>query len=70
MVPNEVGDKISDKFRAHWDSGEIIGITAVVALYAYLNRWDDWIGSVLENLPIQADGKHLKEAGWQVGKHK
>lgn len=70
MVPNEVDEQISDNLRAHWDHGEIVEITGVIALFGYLNRWNDSMGSVLEDLPIQAAGKHLKEAGWVVGKHR
>ena len=69
MVPNEVDEKISEKLRAHWDHGEIVEITSVVALFGYLNRWNDSMGSVLEDLPIEAGEKHLKETGWNVGKH-
>ena len=69
MVPNEVDDEISTELRAHWDHGEIVEITAVVALFGYLNRWNDSMGSVLEDLPIEAGEKHLQKTGWEVGKH-
>lgn len=69
MVPNEVDDEVSDNLRAHWDHGEIVEITAVIALFGFLNRWNDSMGSVLEDLPVQAGKKHLKNAGWEVGKH-
>jgi uncharacterized peroxidase-related enzyme len=69
MVPNEVDEAISENLRAHWDDGEIVEITAVVALFGYLNRWNDSMGSVLEDLPIEAGEKHLKKTGWEVGKH-
>ena len=69
MVPNEVDDAISENLRAHWDHGEIVEITAVIALFGYLNRWNDSMGSVLEDLPIEAGEKHLQDTGWEVGKH-
>lgn len=69
MVPNEVDETISETLRKHWDNGEIVEITAVVALFGFLNRWNDSMGSVLEDLPIEAGEKHLKETGWHVGKH-
>jgi hypothetical protein len=43
---------------------------AVVALFGYLNRWNDSMGSALEDLPIEAGEKYLKQYGWEVGKHK
>jgi len=69
MVPNEVDEEISDNLRTHWDHGEIVEITAVIALFGFLNRWNDSMGSVLEDLPIEAGEKHLQETGWEVGKH-
>lgn len=69
MVPNEVDEPISNALRQHWSEGEIVEITAVVALFGFLNRWNDSMGSVLEDLPIQAGEKHLQETGWTVGKH-
>ena len=40
-VPNGVDDEISDNMRAHWDAGEIVEIMGVIALFGYLNRWND-----------------------------
>ncbi len=69
MVPNEVDEEISNTLRQHWHHGEIVEITAVIALFGFLNRWNDSMGSVLEDIPIQAGEKHLQETGWEVGKH-
>ncbi len=52
MVPNEVDEEISNNLRLHWDRGEIVEITAVIALFGFLNRWNDSMGSVLEDLPV------------------
>ena len=42
----------------------------VVALFGYLNRWNDSMGSALEDLPIEKGEARLAEAtGWSVGKH-
>jgi uncharacterized peroxidase-related enzyme len=70
MVPNEVDEAIAADLRAHWDEGEIVEIMAVVALFGYLNRWNDSMGSALEELPIEAGEQHLKSSGWEVGKHR
>lgn len=69
-VPNEVDETIADDLRAYWDDGEIVEITAVIALFGYLNRWNDSMGSALEDLPIQAGNRHLDATGWEVGKHR
>lgn len=69
-VPNAVTDEIADNLRAHWDDGEIVEILGVIALFGYLNRWNDSMGTQLEE-PAAADGvKYLEKLGWTRGKHK
>ena len=48
---------------------DIVEITAVIALFGYLNRWNDSMGSALEDLPIEAGEKYLTNTDWVVGKH-
>ena len=68
-VPNAVNDEISENMRKHWDEGEIVEILAVIALFGYLNRWNDSMGTQLEE-PAAEDGvKHLSGHGWSRGKH-
>jgi len=53
-----------------WDEGEIVEILGVVALFGYLNRWNDSMGTQLEE-PAAEDGeKYLSKTGWNRGKHK
>ncbi len=69
QIPNAVNDEIADNLRKHWDDGEIVEILGVVALFGYLNRWNDSMGTQLEN-PAADDGvKYLKKNGWIIGKH-
>ena len=64
-------DAIGARLRAHWDAGQIVEIMGVVALFGYLNRWNDSMGSALEDLPISRGEARLAEAtGWRVGKHR
>lgn len=68
-VPNAVNQAIADNLRNHWNEGEIVEIAGVVALFGYLNRWNDSMGTQLES-PAVADGeKYLAGKGWSVGKH-
>ena len=68
-VPNAVDQQIADNLRKHWDDGEIVEITGVVALFGYLNRWNDSMGTQLEK-PAADDGENLlSKKGWTVGKH-
>ncbi len=68
-VPNAVDDEISENMRAHWDQGEIVEIMGVIALFGYLNRWNDSMGTQLEE-PAAEDGNNLLSGhGWSRGKH-
>ena len=70
QVPNAVDDSIESALREHWSDDDIVEIMAVIALFGYLNRWNDSMGSALEDLPIEAGNKHLGNTDWSVGKHK
>ena len=41
----------------------------VVALFGFLNRWNDAMGSALEDLPRAKGEERLAAAGWSPGKH-
>ena len=69
-VPNGVTPEIAARLRAHWSDGDIVEIMGVVALFGYLNRWNDSMGSALEDLPVAAAKAHLGATGWSVGKHR
>ena len=43
--------------------------SAKLALFGYLNRWNDSMGTQLENGAIESGEKYLKKEGWEVGKH-
>ncbi len=68
-VPNGVNDEISDKMREHWDEGEIVEILGVIALFGYLNRWNDSMGTQLEGPASQDGDLLLGHKGWTIGKH-
>ena len=68
-VPNAVDDEIAENMRAHWEQGEIVEIMGVIALFGYLNRWNDSMGTQLEE-PAAEDGNNLLAGhGWSRGKH-
>ena len=50
-VPNGVTEEHAEKLRAHWSDDDIVEIMGVIALFGYLNRWNDSMGSALEDLP-------------------
>ena len=68
QVPNGVTEKISDKVREFFKEGEIVEILGVVALFGYLNRWNDSMGTELEK-PAQNSANKILRNGWNIGKH-
>lgn len=68
-VPNSVDDEIATNLRKHWDEGEIVEITGVIALFGYLNRWNDSMGTEIENGALESGEKYLSKKGWTSGKH-
>ena len=69
VVPNSVDQMTSENLRRHWDEGEIVEILGVIALFGYLNRWNDSMGTSLE-IPAQESGQQfLVGHGWTGGKH-
>lgn len=69
-VPNAVTPEIEEHLKAHWSDLDIVEMTGVVAFFGFLNRWNDSMGSALEDLPIAAGERYLAANGWQVGKHR
>jgi uncharacterized peroxidase-related enzyme len=69
QVPNDVTDKMFTELRTHWNEGEIVEIVAVIALFGFLNRWNDTMATPLESDPVEVGEKHLARMGWSVGKH-
>jgi uncharacterized peroxidase-related enzyme len=68
-VPNSVDEAIAANLRRHWDEGEIVEILGVVALFGYLNRWNDSMGTTLEEPANESGEQLLGRTGWTKGKH-
>jgi len=68
-VPNAVDDTIFAKLKEHWSEEQIVEILATVAMYGFLNRWNDSLATELEEAPLETDEKLLRQRGWSVGKH-
>jgi uncharacterized peroxidase-related enzyme len=68
-VPNAVDERIGAELRAHWSDDDIVEILGVVALFGFLNRWNDSMGTTLEPDARRVGERHLGERGWRPGKH-
>jgi hypothetical protein len=41
----------------------------VIAMFGFLNRWNDTLATPLEDEPLEFGEKHLAAHGWDAGKH-
>lgn len=69
QVPNDVTEAHGAALRAHWSEADLVEIMGVVALFGFLNRWNDSMGTALEDLPTEAAERRLAPGGWSIGKH-
>lgn len=68
-VPNAVDEAIGAELRKHWSDDEIVEILGVIALFGYLNRWNDSMATSIEPGAVESGDKHLAPRGWSPGKH-
>lgn len=70
VIPNAVDEAIKTELYKYWTEGDIIEMLGVISLFGYLNRWNDSMGTVVEDGAIESAEKYLRKTGWEVGKHK
>jgi len=46
-----------------------VELTAAIATFGFLNRWNDTMATELEDEPLEFAGEHLAHHGWERGKH-
>jgi uncharacterized peroxidase-related enzyme len=68
-VPNAATDDMFAALRKHWTEEQIVEIVGVIAMFGFLNRWNDTLATPLEDEPIEVGEKYLASHGWSVGKH-
>ena len=68
-VPNAVSDEMFTELKKHWSEEQIVEIVGVIAVFGFLNRWNDTMATPLEDEPIEVGEKFLAPRGWSVGKH-
>ena len=68
-VPNAVTPEVGEALRRHWSDDDVVEIMGVIALFGYLNRWNDSMGTALEDLPTDVASRRLSHTGWTPGKH-
>lgn len=69
QVPNTVSAEIKERLHEHWTDGEIVEMLGVISLFGYLNRWNDSMGTTIEDGAVDSANQYLGKYGWEKGKH-
>ena len=69
QIPNAVDDTLKQRMHSYYNEGEIVEILGVISLFGYLNRWNDSMGTSIENGAVQSGELYLVKHGWTKGKH-
>ena len=64
QVPNSSNQKHFDKLIKYYSKKEIVDIVSVISLFGFLNRWNDTLGTALEDVPENFVNDKLKPLGW------
>ena len=69
QVPNATTEVDFAELRKHFTEFQIVEIMSVIAMFGYLNRWNDSMATTLEEEPIAFAEQTIAGTGWSVGKH-
>ena len=67
-VPVSTSQELEELLQHHWDETDILEIMSVIALFGYLNRWNDVMGTSLE-IDAKDSAESLLQNQWDIGKH-
>ena len=63
-VPNNSNQEHFDNLSKYYSKKEIVDIVSVISLFGFLNRWNDTLGTALEEVPESFVNDKLKPLGW------
>jgi uncharacterized peroxidase-related enzyme len=69
LIPNAVTKDDFTELRRHYDDSQLVELLATIALFGYLNRWNDTMATQLEQRPLAFGERSLAQVGWEPGKH-
>jgi uncharacterized peroxidase-related enzyme len=69
MVPVNVSRDTEKQLHIYWSDDDIVEIMGVIALFGYLNRWNDVMATSLEEDANTTGQDLLKGISWVPGKH-
>lgn len=70
MAPAQATQQDFDELNRHFDEGQVVEIVASIALFGFLNRWNDTMATELEDVPATVASDMIGgKFGWEAGKH-
>jgi uncharacterized peroxidase-related enzyme len=69
MLPNAVKDEDFEDLKRYFNERQIVEIVAAIAIFGFLNRWNDTVATTLEEPPRSFAEQILARHGWDQGKH-
>lgn len=67
-IPVDVTPELEQSLKDSWNEVDILEIMSVIALFGYLNRWNDVMGTSLEK-DAKDSAESLLSSHWKIGKH-
>ena len=68
--PSEATDDHFTRLSESFSDAQIVEIAGVIAMFGWLNRWNDMMATTLEDGPLEFANEVLAQAtGWTVGAH-
>ena len=67
-VPVSTSQELEELLQHHWNVTDILEIMSVIALFGYLIRWNDVMGTSLEK-DAKDSAESLLQNQWDIGKH-
>ena len=69
MIPVNVSENTEKQLHNYWSDNDIVEIMGVIALFGYLNRWNDVMATTLEDDAKSSGEDLLQGISWNAGKH-
>lgn len=69
QIHGAVSDEDFAKLKTYFSPEQIVELVSVVAIYGFFNRFNDTIGTELEETPRHFAQSHLTDHGWTIGRH-
>jgi AhpD family alkylhydroperoxidase len=67
--PNASTPEMFESLKTHFSSRQIVQIVSIIALFGFLNRWNDTMATALELPAAEFAASALNAVDWSVGKH-